>query len=638
MEAFFASPHALWLGLLAGPLLLLFMLRHKPVRKRVASVALWTGVAQSQIATSPFQRLRKSLSLILLLVALLLLVLALAGFRIPGGDTRGVPVVLVLDVTASMGAQEKGGSRLDLAKRRAAEVLDAAGNSTTSLFAWDGNLRALTPADAEPSVARDALTGITASEYGASDAALARALEQIGTDKRRVVLFSDHSPGELSGAHFVPCGTPKVNAAIVSASLSEVTATQVELFFGIELSGSERSMRAPLLLEKVERDGGSRLEDARDVNLVPGRRASVTFAGIAPGLYSLRIKIEDALALDNIAWLRFSALPVQDVVFTGDPPTALARAAEAIESEMGMIHIVQAGTEDRQRASYVFSDAASSGVEPRLPSAYLGPLSAPRDVAYGNLSDVPDYATRPAQSFLWRGAGAPDIRIPKILELNTSRYIRPVLEAGPGPAIGLATRENDLQDLLVAFPLDQSAIGFTGKLSFLIFWANWFDYVRRAREPLPRGAISTREAVKVRALTGRAPFRYAPINTLEFTTGAPGRVLHFDRTGVYEFKDLDETELPLAGVSLLDASESNLARAESAPWEPETTWAWMQGFQGASERRDLELRPWLALLVAALLLFEWFWFRRRFPTRVREPRVSPRRQSAASPNSAQVRA
>ena len=91
MNAFFASPAALWLGLLIGPLLLLYMLRHKPVRKRMPSIVLWVGVAQAQIATSPFQRLRRSLSLLLMLLALIALVLALSGFRIPGGEQRGVP-------------------------------------------------------------------------------------------------------------------------------------------------------------------------------------------------------------------------------------------------------------------------------------------------------------------------------------------------------------------------------------------------------------------------------------------------------------------------------------------------------------------------------------------------------------------
>lgn len=635
MDAFFASPSALWLGLLVGPLLLLYMLQHKPVRKRVASVVLWTGVAQSQIATSPFQRLRKSLSLLLMLLALLALVFALAGLRIPGGEKRGVPVTLVVDVTASMAAFERGGTRIDQARQRALEVIDAAGNSAISVFTWDGNLRALTPADSEPGVARSALDELKVVEYGASDASLARALEQLG-NTRRVVLISDHAPGNLTSALFVPCGTPKANAAIVSASLSEVTASQVELFFGIDLSGSERSLKVPLVLERIEPDGSATLVDARDGTLEPGRRSSFTFAGIGPGLYALRIKFDDGLALDNSAWLRYSALPVQDVVFSGTPPASLARAVEAIESEMGVIRQVPAGSEDRQSASYVFCDAASSGVEPRLPSAFLAP-AVPREVSLAEPVDVPEAATRPAASFLWRGAGTPDIRIPKVLGLSTSRQLRPVLEAGPGPAVALLPRENGLQDLLLAFPLDESATGFTGKLSFLIFWANWFDYVRRAREPLPRGPVRTRETVRVDALAGRGDFRYAPVGG-DFTEGSPGRALQFDATGVYAFEGLDDTDLPMLGVSLLDAAESDLSLAESANWTPETMVTWMQAFEGEGERRDLQLRPWLALLAAGLLLFEWFWFRRKFPTRSQEAATSPRTQPAKRRNTVRVRA
>ena len=153
MANWFSSPAALWLGLLIGPLLLLYMLRHKPVRKRIPSIVLWTGVAQAQIATSPFQRLRKSLSLLLMLLALIALVLAVSGLRVPGGEQRGVPVTIIIDVTASMSGFEQGGTRIDIAIERARTVIDESGNSDISVFAWDANLRALAPADTEPAVA-----------------------------------------------------------------------------------------------------------------------------------------------------------------------------------------------------------------------------------------------------------------------------------------------------------------------------------------------------------------------------------------------------------------------------------------------------------------------------------------------------
>ena len=616
MANWFASPAALWLGLLIGPLLLLYMLRHKPVRKRVPAIVLWTGVAQAQIATSPFQRLRKSLSLLLMLLALIALVLALAGMRIPGGETRGVPLTIVVDTTASMDAFEPGGSRMTITKERAREVIDEAGNSAITLLAWDGNLRALIPADSDPGTALSAIDALQPVQYGASDAALVRALEQLDTSgQRRVVLISDHAPGELSRAFFVPAGTPKLNAGFVSASLSEPRPGQVDLFFAIDLSGADQSVQVAFVLERVPTSGNIELIDARDVTLYPGKRNAISFNDMQPGLYRATLKFDDGLLLDNTAYVRLNELPVQDVVITGEAPEALSRALQAIEETMGIIRVVAPGSEDPQTASYVLGDPASSGTQPRLPSAYLAPHAAPPEVGFGDTMELPDGATRPSTSFLWRGAGTPDIRIPEVYQLETTRYLRPVLESSPGAAIALLDRDNDLQDLLIGFPLDETATGFTGRVAFLIFWANWFDHVRRQRDPLPRASVSTREAVRVRPMVGRDEFRFGPNESTDLEPGVPGRALHFEATGIYRFEGLAETELPLLGVSLLDARESNLDTAEAAPLDMEDLTAWMSGFEEGRERRDLDLRPWLALVVGGLLLFDWFWFRRRFPTR-----------------------
>jgi hypothetical protein len=635
MSQWFANPSGLWLGLLVGPLLLLYMLRHKPVRKRVPSLLLWTGVAQAQIATSPFQRLKKSLSLLLMLLSLVALVLALSGLRIPGGEARGVPVTIVIDTTASMGAFEPGGSRITVARERAREVINAAGNSSITLLAWDGNLHTLVPADSEPAVAEAALDQLAPVQYGATDTALVRALEHLErAGERRVVLISDHSPGELSRALFVPCGVPKLNAGFVSAGLSEPRPGQTDLFFAVDLHGAEKPMRVPLTLERIG-TASAELVDARDITLEPDARNPVTFANMRPGLYRATLKLDDGLMLDNTAFLRLSALPVQDVVITGETPEPLARALAAIEETMGIARRVSHGNEAPLTTSYVFNDAASAGTEPRLPSAYLAPHAPPPGITFGSLEDVPDGATRPVPSFLWRGAGAPDVRIPRLHRVEGARHLRPVLEAGPGAAIATAARDNGLQDLVLSFPLDESATGFTERVAFLIFWANWFEHVRRQRDPLPRGSVTSRETVSVRPITGRTDFNYT-LTGQAAEAGTPGRALRLREAGVYEFDGLDDTDLPRLGVSLLDAGETNLSTAESTPMGEEELAEWMAGFSEGGERRDLDLRPWLALLAGGLLLFEWFWFRRRFanitrgapagskPTSVR-PRTVPGR-------------
>lgn len=640
MANWFASPAALWLGLLIGPLLLLYMLRHKPVRKRVPSVMLWTGVAQTQVATSPFQRLRRSLSLLLMLLALTALVLALAGFRVPGGEKRGVPLTIVIDVTASMDADARGGKRIDIALEHARRIIDEGGNSDVSVMVWDGNLRALTTGHVEPDVALAALDRVRVVHRGTDDAALVRAMDRISEDAtRRFVLVTDHPPGDFRGAVFVAqAGMPLLNAGIVSASLSEITARQIDLFFGLELTGSEKPLTVPFLLERVREDGSTELSDARDITLSPVERTSVTFSGIEPGLYAGRIRLDDGFALDNIAYLRFSRLPVQDVVLTPGTPDSVRRAASAIADSMGVIRLVEPGSEEPVRTAYVLSDSASAGARPRLPAAYLAPDAPPPRADFGALIDVPEGSTRPSASFLWRGAGTPDIRLPKVHEISTEQHLRPALSAGEGPAIALLPRENGLDDLVIAAPLDENAGGFTGKFAFVIFWANWFDYVRRSSEPLPRGAVHTRQTVRVRPMPGREGFEYGPV-AAALDASMPGRALRLDEIGVYRFSGLADTSLPLLGVSLLDANESRLSTGDTT-YDSQAMLEWMGSYEGLGESRDLALGPWLALLAAGLLLFDWLWFRRRFPLGAsaamrgsrpgvsRAPRSSTRRHSA----------
>jgi hypothetical protein len=127
---------------------------------------------------------------------------------------------------------------------------------------------------------------------------------------------------------FIPAGSRASNTALVAADLTEVSAAHQELFFGLEHFGEGR-VKASLVIERVLGDEVE-LVDAREVELAPGARGSVTLAVREPGLYRAQLKGTDALALDDIAWVRYSPLPVQDVALVGEPPEPLRRAIAAI--------------------------------------------------------------------------------------------------------------------------------------------------------------------------------------------------------------------------------------------------------------------------------------------------------------------
>jgi hypothetical protein len=190
-----------------------------------------------------------------------------------------------------------------------------------------------------------------------------------------------------------------------------------------------------------------------------------------------------------------------------------------------------------------------------------------------------------------------------------------VLEVDGGAAIALCERENGLRDLAIGLQLEgDGSSTFADLPAFVIFWANWFDYVRELVDPLPRGALTTRDTLRVPALDGRRRFAITPPQG-DATLIDPGAGYALPAPGVYRVRDL-ETDVPLLGVSMLDAQESDLTVGEAA--DNEAALATIAQGAEAGERGALDLAPWLALLGAALLVTEWALFRRRFPRGVEQ--------------------
>ena len=71
------APAALALGLLALPIVLLYMLRLRRREQTVSSTYLWRTLVQDRAANAPWQRLRRNLLLLLQLLILAALVLSL---------------------------------------------------------------------------------------------------------------------------------------------------------------------------------------------------------------------------------------------------------------------------------------------------------------------------------------------------------------------------------------------------------------------------------------------------------------------------------------------------------------------------------------------------------------------------------
>ncbi|HEX9775376.1 MAG TPA: VWA domain-containing protein [Actinomycetota bacterium] len=220
----FLAPAAFALSLLAGPIVVMYMLRSRRMRTPVSSTLLWLPGERNLSASMPWQPLRFSLLLALQLLALLLLLLAVARPARATALPLGEHTVLILDASASMQAAEPDGrTRIEIARAKAAEAVDqlspgkrmsviAAGPEAEVVLSGSSDRRALLAA----------INGVEATD-GTADAeaafALGASLET--ADTPTVLLF--YSDGAISPEAresapstlvHVQTGTPLPNVAV----------------------------------------------------------------------------------------------------------------------------------------------------------------------------------------------------------------------------------------------------------------------------------------------------------------------------------------------------------------------------------------------------------------------------------------
>jgi len=124
------SPWFALLGLLAFPIIVLYMLKLQRQKHEVSSILLWQMVLQDRQANQPWQKLKRNLLLIVQLVILATLVFALVQPAVPGKAISNAQVIVILDATASMQAIDVLPSRFEAAKKEIQTIIDDLPNSS----------------------------------------------------------------------------------------------------------------------------------------------------------------------------------------------------------------------------------------------------------------------------------------------------------------------------------------------------------------------------------------------------------------------------------------------------------------------------------------------------------------------------
>ena len=613
------APLGLLFGLLSIPLLALYFLKIRRRKVRVPSTILWREFAKTERLATPFERFRRNLLLLLQLLLLLLLVLALSRPFFESDMVVDRSVILVVDVSASMGAEDVSPNRLGVAVEEAQALVDSLGEGTDAMLVVAGpQTRVQVPFTQEHDDLATALAGLeVAGARGSLKDGLMLALS-VGKSRPgvEVVVYSDGGREDLSSVaatngsvQYVKVGREDVNAGIVALDLRASPSSDLErqLFVTVQNFG-----RSPVDGE-LEVFLGSELIGLRKDTLAPSAATSMVFDLPAGARGELRAKLRadgDLLPLDDEAWAVVQEASKRRVLLVdGDRLTARALKADP------RVELILASSSNVTSETLVEVDCTvfAGGIPPGLegldglPYAVLGPRSG-GPVDFGETAKRPEILgwrrTHPIQRFVsWDG-----VLVRKARSVVDSGGLLPLVESDRGPLVLAGERQGGRVVQLAFEPLDSDLLLRVAWPVFLMNTVSWLtenavsgsgSLSIRAGEPfvrrLPDGV--TADMVRLRGPGGEE----RPVTVSDGSV----RVQDTSEIGIYDLRvqgrrvqfaanlhsDLESQIRPQLS---LDLAEGSTEAAQATVLGRQELW-----------------RPLVLFGLLILLLEWWFWNRRR---------------------------
>jgi len=610
----FLNPMAFFFLLSVPFLVLLYFLKLKRPRHRVPSTLLWQKVIEDMRVNSPFQKLRRSLLLLLQLLILLAAIACLTRPLVRMRPTTGESLIVLLDTSASMSAvEETGRTRLEEAQRRLADFVQHMGKGdemmlitfnrrATVMCGFTGNRKKL----------RGAIAAVPAAETPTYvDAALRLAKSACHTRNRpRVLLFSDGSfpePRDVEmpvQVEYQPIGTPRPNLAItgldVRRSLNDPR--RIDMFVSIE-NFSDTAFSGNMIV----RLDGAQL-DSKFFSVAGGEILSQVFQAALPagGDIEVSLDVEDALACDNRAWKVIPAPARRRVLLVGDRTFFLQRALKA----MPHTHATAIAPTDYAPSmadgfdAVLWNGVADTG-PPRGNNIYFNCLpGAPGFVAGKPVDGTPilDWeATHPATRFI----DFDNLAISSAITYEHPDAALPLLRSTQVPLIAM-TRVGSAELCIVAF--DPMKSNWPLLVSFPLFLNNCLSHFEDLRNRRMQTNVEVGYPLSLPPGTGVPSVRLPDGRIVRLRKTPTGAFVFAgtDRCGIYRVTRPDGSAYSVSA-GLFDRAESGLATVE----EPAMGGNKVEVVQ-LHRQVNREFWKWILGFAGLALLLEWTVYHRRW--------------------------
>lgn len=643
-------PAALALGALALPIVAFYILKVRLRRVPVSTLLFWEQIFEEKKPRSLWQTLRHWISLLLQLAFLALLVLALADPIFRWQQAQARRLVVVVDNSASMNANDVLPTRLESAKAEARRIVDGLRL---------GDELAIIAAGAEPRVACgltdhqrtlreaiDTIAPIDAPTRITEAVTLARRLLS-GTEKaRKAIVLTDAgfvAADELAreeDLEFLRVGAAETsNVAITRLQARRSLVDPI----GYEILVEAASYAKEPVSCRLELDLDDDPIDVVPMTLAPGQPVVKMFEKTSADGGRLRARIDyaDALPADNTAWAILPKRARQSVTLITRGNVFLEKVFEAIplvdlevlkveEGQPIPVPKPKAGGA-AEGASIVVYHRASPETFPAGNVVVIEPGKSGPLWDVGEVLHNPVVAKQDRESPLMANIRLDNVLMPEARKLTLKGTAQVLAESGSGdPLYAVVDRpgaaaEGSSKLAVLTVDLDKSDLPLQTVFPIMMTnLLNWYGGTKgELRESLPAGSTArvelpssadpklsrslivrapdgTERTLAVPAGTNRAtvgPLDRCGVWTVWMGSGEPekgGAKPPASRLAASAFPADVVAELPC---NLADRRESDLRPAEGLPERPNRLAA------------GLAVRPvWYYLLAAAWLLICWEWF------------------------------
>jgi hypothetical protein len=646
----FLSANWLFLGLLALPIIALYMLKLRRRDVQVSSTMLWSALLRDRQANTPWQRLKRNLLLLLQLLILAALVIALARPSIPVPTLASGSMIVLLDASASMSSTDISPTRFEAARQTVRELIRKMDRSSQMTLVQVSNPPViLANNETDQEKLNQALDKAVPSQ-GSADWSTAIAMAagvisgQTHSGQTSVLVVSDGGlpaeglPPLPVEARYIPIGKSGENLAIAALSL-RLEQGRLQLFTSVVNYGENNHTT----LLSIEIDGELILTQV--LSFEPGETKDVTLSDLPTASRIVKAYLSspegaensvDSLSLDNTAFAvnqessqKNIFLLTQDYVTRGEENQFLLGVLSALELSARRPVLNKPASPDAVPAIpplpadpydlyildglYPVDPQTSQPVLPRNGSLLL--INPPEITLSGFLTSTATVTpTLPAEVLpdpLTRYLDWSAVYIARTKTVEAASWARTLVRAGDLPLV-LAGEHNGQRIAVISFDLHDSDLPL--QVAYPILMANLFNYLLPEQSvQVPEEGIQPDESVEIRV----------PVDTKEIVVGKPGQSfvrmpvmrasLEFSETnelGIYAVNFLsanagnDRSEY--FAVNLFDPLESQTRPSPVIHLGQETVLAAKP--DRASQR---ELWPWLGALALLILLIEWWAYHRR---------------------------